>query len=755
MNPEWYLGIVLFLMAVAVLDLIVGVSNDAVNFLNSAIGSRVASRKTIFLIASCGLFAGVLFSSGMMEVARKGIFNPQFFTMPDLMMVFFAVMIADLIILDLFNTYGLPTSTTVSIVFELLGAAVFIALLKVLSEGRDIGAIGEYINSAKALGIISGILLSVVIAFVFGALAQFCARLLFTFHYEKYLPLFGGIWGGLCLSAISIFILLKGAKGATFITAEMAAYIKENLFSIALTILVVSGALFQLMISLFRVNVFKPIVLIGTFSLALAFAANDLVNFVGVPIASLHAYNAAMATASPLSVPMDMLAGKVPSALGLLLFSGVVMVLALWFSRKAKSVTETEIQLSSHDDATERFESLALSRVIVRMFMRVFAGTRALIPRRLRKFTRKRFARHEIERRGEFEHLPSFDLVRASTNLMMASILVSFATSLKLPLSTTYVTFMVAMGTSFADQAWGRDSAVYRVTGVLTVIGGWFMTALMAFLTAGTFVSIVFLGGWLGGVALLAFAAVLLWRAHGTHRERMALEEQEEVFNLKKIGNAEESARVTLHQTGTFLRLLRSHLDATFQSLFDSDRIELRNHYQARKQVQRWSSILSANVFKVMRLAYEQESVRNGNYSQTVLSLQSLAEGYRDIVTRSYLHVRENHKGLLSVQRSELAEVITQLLSLLEQVEADLLSGASTSSEGDLFALNEALAAEINRLLELQAERIHNRSSKTRLSILYFALLEDIARLAEQSVRLFRISKNLLPEHHTRALKER
>ncbi len=742
MSAEWYFWLVLFLILIAVLDLVVGVSNDAVNFLNSAIGSNVASRKTIFIIASAGLFVGVLFSSGMMEVARKGIFNPQFLTMPDLMMIFFAVMIADLIILDLFNTYGLPTSTTVSIVFELLGAAVCISLLKVLSDGKDIASIGQYINSAKALGIISGILLSVVVAFFFGAVAQFLARLLFTFHYERYLGMFGGLWGGLCLSAVSIFILLKGAKGATFITPELALFIKENLLFIALAIFFVTGVVFQMLVTFLKINIFKPIVLIGTFSLALAFAANDLVNFIGVPIASLHAYDAAMMSSNPLTVPMDMLAGKVPSSTFMLLMSGVVMVLALWFSRKARSVTETEIRLSSHQEVDERFESLALSRVIVRMFMRVFEGSRVLIPRSARKFARKRFARHEIEQKGEVEYLPSFDLVRASTNLLMASIVVSFATSLKLPLSTTYVTFMVAMGTSFADQAWGRDSAVYRVTGVLTVIGGWFITALMAFVTAGAFVSVLYLGGWLWAVVLVAVAGFMLWRAHGTHVKRQERKEQEEVFNLKKISDAEYSAQVTLHQVAVFLKLIHEHLQMGLQAFFESDRIELRRHFLARKQVQRWSSIISANVFKVMRLGYGQSTTQDTSYSQTVLSLQSIAEGYRDIVSRSYLHIRENHKGLLKAQKGELNQVLGQLLALIQRVEKDL-SGVESSSETELKSDNEALAREIDQFLHIQAERIHNRSSKTRLSILYFALLEDMSRLAEQTVRLYRISHRL------------
>ncbi|HKI50212.1 MAG TPA: inorganic phosphate transporter, partial [Desulfobacteria bacterium] len=481
MGSDIFLIAVVILLLFAVFDLVVGVTNDAVNFLNSSIGSRVAPFFVIMIVASLGILSGVTFSSGMMEVARKGIFHPQFFTMPELITIFMAVMLTDILLLDLFNTYGLPTSTTVSIVFELLGAAVAASALKIMQAEGTAMALGDYINTAKAMMIIFGILLSIAVAFCCGAVAQFITRLIFTFDYEKKLKRYGAIWGGVALATITFFILIKGAKGASFMTPEAVLWIKTHSLLILLGIFIVSAILLQIAISFFKINIFKPIVLVGTFALAMAFAANDLVNFIGVPLAGLSAYKTAMAAGNPLTVTMGALSGKVQSQTVVLLLAGIVMVVTLWFSKKARTVTETEISLGHQDETTERFESIWLSRTIVRMADSFFKTVGSLVPHNVRNGIRRRMDPHRAERVAFQGPKPSFDLVRASVNLMVASAVVSFATSMKLPLSTTYVTFMVAMGTSFSDQAWGRETAVYRVTGVLTVIGGWFMTALIAF----------------------------------------------------------------------------------------------------------------------------------------------------------------------------------------------------------------------------------------------------------------------------------
>ena len=484
---------VIILAGLAVFDLMVGVSNDAVNFLNSSIGSRVAPRYMIMIVASLGILAGVTFSSGMMEVARKGIFHPQFFTMPELMTIFLAVMITDVLLLDLFNTFGLPTSTTVSIVFELLGAAVAVSLVKIYMAGDSYGTVGEYINTGKAILIIMGILFSVGLAFFFGVICQFITRFVFTFDYQKRLKRYGGIWGGIALSVIAYFILIKGAKGASFLTPETVSWIKTHTWTILSTSFLFFAILFQLMALFTRINVLKPIVLMGTFAIAMAFAGNDLVNFIGVPMAGMNAYGVAADTINPLTATMEALQKPMRANTFLLLLAGAIMVATLWMSRKSRTVTQTELSLGRQDEGVERFGSSIFSRVVVGMVYGAFTFTRKLMPISLIKTISSRLDPGSYNSTPSAEGpVPSFDLLRASVNLIVASAIISFATSLKLPLSTTYVTFMVSMGTSLADQAWGRESAVYRVTGVMTVIGGWFFTALAAFTTALVFALLIY-----------------------------------------------------------------------------------------------------------------------------------------------------------------------------------------------------------------------------------------------------------------------
>ena len=509
---------VIILIGLAIFDLIVGVSNDAVNFLNSSIGSRVAPRHVIMIIASLGMLAGVTFSSGMMEVARKGIFHPQFFMMPELISIFLAVMLTDVLLLDAFNTFGLPTSTTVSIVFELLGAAVAVSLMKIYAAGDSFATLANYINTAKAFAIIMGILLSVVIAFFFGVVAQFMSRLIFTFDYMSRLKRYGGLWGGLALSVITYFILIKGAKGTSFLTPEAVSWIKTHTWTILSANLVFFAIIFQILTTFTKINILKPIVLVGTFALAMAFAANDLVNFIGVPLAGMSAYNVAMATADPLNAPMEALQEKVHTETFLLLIAGTIMVVTLWISRKARTVTKTEVSLGRQDEGIERFESSAISRIIVRMIYTLYGSVTRLIPIPVKRaFSDRMDPGAYVPVPKTDEKAPSFDLFRASVNLMVASAVVSFATSLKLPLSTTYVTFMVAMGTSLSDQAWGRESAVYRVTGVLTVIGGWFFTAFVAFTVSLIFAFIISFFKLPAIFGLLLLAVILIVNSYRWH----------------------------------------------------------------------------------------------------------------------------------------------------------------------------------------------------------------------------------------------
>jgi phosphate/sulfate permease len=737
MGTEPFFLAVLLLAGFAALDLIVGVSNDAVNFLNSSVGSRAASRSVILAVAALGILAGVTFSSGMMEVARKGIFHPSFFTMPELIVIFLAVMLTDIILLDLFNTYGLPTSTTVSIVFELLGAAVVVSILKVIQVGESAASIVQYINTGKALVIIGGILLSVVVAFICGTLAQLVSRLVFTFDYEKRLKRYGALWGGAALASITYFILIKGANGASFITPEMAEWFASHAATILLGIFAVSAVVLQMLLFL-RADILKPIVLIGTFALAMAFAANDLVNFIGVPMAGFHAYRAACASDSPLSGTMDALGEKVPTETGFLLLAGVIMVLTLWTSKKARTVTETEISLGQQDEAEERFESTLLSRVIVRMMVGFFETASRLIPHPLREAAARRLDTSLYATAVDEDNRPSFDMLRAGVNLMVASAVISYATSYRLPLSTTYVTFMVAMGTSFADQAWGRESAVYRVTGVLTVVGGWFMTAITALTISALFAVVIFYAKAYGVAALSALLVLTIWKNHHTHKQRASSSEMEEIFNLKKVQSIPQTISITFEHTAHLLREVRQSLDALLDALFAQNLYVLRKEKVKTKTIQRWANIIVANIFKAMRLLQREDTHLSYRYGQTIRRIQKLADGHRDIALRAYLHVSNHHKGLLDVQVEELSRVKTILYDVLSDVESTFnrkqMADFHTVAEKD-----QQLRKLAEQLHQQQMERIRDGSSKTRLTILFYAILGNATMLSRQNLRLLEI----------------
>jgi phosphate/sulfate permease len=738
MMIEVYFIAVIILLLFAVFDLSVGVANDAVNFLNSSLGSKVAPYFVIMIVASLGILTGVTFSGGMMEVARKGIFHPQFFTMPELITIFMAVMLTDILLLDLFNAHGLPTSTTVSIVFELLGAAVAVSLIKIMHAVDGSMTLGQYINSGKAMSIVFGILLSIVVAFFCGAVVQFISRLIFTFDYQKRLKRFGAIWGGLAMAIITFFILVKGAKGASFMTPETVRWIMSHSLLMLFSIFLVSAIFFQILISLFNINILKPVVLVGTFALAMAFAANDLVNFIGVPLAGLNAYQTAVASSDPLNITMVALSKKVQSHTILLLIAGGIMVLTLWFSKKARSVSETELSLGQQEEGTERFESIWLSRRIVSMVHSIVESIKNLTPRAVREHIGRRMnpnIHQPVVVRGK---QPSFDLVRASVNLMVASAVVSFATSMKLPLSTTYVTFMVAMGSSFSDQAWGMESAVYRVTGVLTVIGGWFMTAFIAFATCFVFAGVVYYLKAPGVLLLMCVAAFIIRQNHKKHKGRAREKEEQKIFNLKTVENAHEAVSNTFDHMAYFLKEIRQSLNVSFDALFDQDVDTLNRQRKKVKQIQIWSNIIMANVFKVLRLLQKEEPHISFKYAQTIRRLQKLSDGHRDIVLRSYVHTSNQHKGLLDVQIEELKKVKFCILDILEKVENAFNKKQIVDYQNiiDLYQYIRDLADQFN---EVQIERIRDDSSKTRLSILYYGIMGNCLMLTKQNIKLLEI----------------
>ncbi|NOY70277.1 MAG: inorganic phosphate transporter [Deltaproteobacteria bacterium] len=738
MGIEIFFTAVLLLLTFAVIDLVVGVSNDAVNFLNSSIGSKVAPRQVILIIASLGILAGVTFSNGMMEVARKGIFHPQFFTMPELIMIFIAVMVTDILLLDFFNTYGLPTSTTVSIVFELLGAAVAVSLIKIKAADGNAMTLGEYINTGKALIIVFGILLSIIVAFISGAVVQFFSRLIFTFDYRKTLKRYGAIWGGFAMSVFTFFILIKGAKGASFITDEVNLWIMNHTWLIMFLIFIITVVIFQALISFFNVNILKPIVLAGTFALAMAFAANDLVNFIGVPLAGLYAYQTAIAADNPLTISMGALSHKVQSQTSLLLIAGAIMVLTLWLSKKAKTVTETEINLGQQEEGTERFESIWLSRTIVNMVASMMNIFRIFFPDNVRKFIARRIDPGHYKPVEPQADRPSFDLVRASVNLMVATAVVSFATSMKLPLSTTYVTFMVAMGSSFSDKAWGRESAVYRVTGVLTVIGGWFMTAMIAFITAFIFANVIFHFRIPGFIALLLFAVVIIFKNKQKHKGRVEETESLKIFNLTQVSDARMAISNTFDHLAYLLKEIRESFDVTFDALFNEDLDRLSQERKKVKQIQLGANVIMANIFKVLRLQQKKDAKISYKYAQTIRRLQKLSDGHRDTVVRSYKHIGNKHKGLLDVQIEDLKKIKICIMDIFLKVEISFKNKEITNYQNiiDQYKYLRQLADRFN---QEQIERIRSDESKTRLSILFYAIVGNCLMMAKQNIKLLEI----------------
>lgn len=517
--------IIIFLFLLAIFDLSVGVSNDAVNFMTSAVGSKAGSFKRVVIVASVGVFIGAAMSNGMMDIARHGIFRPENFSFYDLICIFMAVMVTDIILLDVFNNLGMPTSTTVSMVFELLGATFVVALIK-MAGGMDLG-FDDLLNTEKALTVIMGIFLSVAIAFVFGMVVQFISRAVFSFNYRSNLKWKIGIFGGICLTAIEYFLLIKGVKDLTIMTPEFKAWVAHNTLWLVGVSLVVFTVLMQLL-HVLGVNVLKVIVLSGTFALAMAFAGNDLVNFIGVPLTGLAAFQDYIAngTGNPETHLMGVLNGPSNTPIYFLIGAGLIMVVSLATSKKAQHVTKTEIGLGSQQGGDEMFGSSRIARRLVRWTLNFIAWVRRVTPLRVRRWLNRRFNIDETI----MEQGAAFDLIRGSVNLVLAGALIAMGTSLKLPLSTTFVTFMVAMGTSLADRAWGRESAVFRITGVISVIGGWFLTAGVAFIGAGLIVLVMHYGGHWAMFALGALTIYILIRSNRRFHKRAKEEKGDTLF---------------------------------------------------------------------------------------------------------------------------------------------------------------------------------------------------------------------------------
>ena len=523
----FYLFLIIFLFVLAVFDLSVGVSNDAVNFMNSAIGSKAASFKVIMVIAAIGIFVGASLSNGMMDIARHGIYQPQHFYFSEIMCILLAVMLTDVVLLDIFNSLGMPTSTTVSLVFELLGGTVAISLIKIANSNGAL-QLGDLLNTDKAFTVILAIFLSVAIAFFFGAIVQYISRLIFTFNYKKHMNYFIGLFGGLAATSILYFMLIKGLKESSFMEGDLKTMIYSNTDTIVWGALIFFTLLMQVLHWL-KVNVFKVVILLGTFALALAFAGNDLVNFIGVPLAGYSSYMDLMAqggTTTTDTFLMESLLEPAKTPWYFLVGSGLVMVIALATSKKAQAVIKTSVDLARQSDGNENFGTSPVARVLVRTCNNASNTILSVVPLRVKDWIDSRFNNNEII----LEDKASFDLVRASVNVVLSGLLIALGTSLKLPLSTTYVAFMVAMGSSLADRAWGRESAVYRITGVLSVIGGWFITAGAAFIICFFVTMIMYFGGMTAMVIMIGVAAFILIRSNNKYRKKMKSEKQDDVF---------------------------------------------------------------------------------------------------------------------------------------------------------------------------------------------------------------------------------
>ncbi|MDR3297611.1 MAG: inorganic phosphate transporter [Prevotellaceae bacterium] len=716
---QFFVLILVFLIVLAMFDLFVGVSNDAVNFLTSAIGSQAASFRTVMLVASVGVLVGATFSSGMMEIARTGVFNPEMFTFAEIIIIFFAIAISDVLLLDIFNSLGLPTSTTVSIVFELLGGAVGTAIYKIKNDPLAAAQVSEYINNEKALAIVSGILISVVVAFTAGTIIQLITRLIFTFKYGAIYRYIGSVFGGLALTAIIYFLVVKGAKNSSFMRPEYVEWIGLHTLSILLYTFLAFTAIFQLLISLFNVNIFRIVILLGTFALAFAFAGNDLVNFIGVTLAAFSSYSAYAAShLAADAFTMESLRESVQTPTLVLLLAGGIMVLTLWTSKKARRVVQTSINLSSGSrGAKEQFGSSLLGRSLVRGVLSFDKVMHQLLPASFFGFMDRRMEK-PVHKKGEVV-LP-FDQVRASINLVVSSILIASATSLKLPLSTTYVTFMVAMGSSFADGAWDRESAVYRISGVLTVIGGWFLTALSAFTLCLGIATLALWGGNVAVVLLMLGVTALLLKLNFFAKKKK-VEQTFAPIKADKFAICKAVNVAVEHYFSSILTLYKEGLEH-----FESE--DLR----AMRRDKSAAANLHDAITKA-RGAYYEMAMEGGEdrldqdarlyYYRVLTSLKELSHGLRGVVGTACNHIDNNHRVFAGEMKSNLEKMMQDLHSLapflLRYVHLAADDETLTHRIADSTMLINGIQSQT--IAQIDSENLSLRNTELYLNFLQFS----------------------------------
>ena len=727
MGENIYVFMVVALGLLAIIDLVVGVSNDAVNFLNSAIGSKAISFRTIMIVASLGVAFGAMSSSGMMEVARKGIFNPGEFVFAEIMVIFMAVMITDILLLDFFNTLGMPTSTTVSIVFELLGAAVAVSLIKIIGVDGTFSDLGNYINTDKATEIILGILLSVFIAFTIGAIVQFISRVLISFNFKSNPKWVESLFGGVAITSIVYFILIKGLKSTAIFNGAVTEFVATNTNLFLLGNLIFWTLLSLLVATVFRWSVYTVVIVLGTFALAMAFAGNDLVNFIGVPIAALQSFQSWQGSGVDAELyNMAGLSAAVRTPTLLLLFSGLVMVLTLWFSSKAKSVVKTSVDLSRQDEGEERFQPNFLSRQVVKYSIAAAENITQVLPPKLLKRIDSRFEMPKVYvPKSKTQDMPAFDLVRAAVNLMVASVLISIATSMKLPLSTTYVTFMVAMGTSLADRAWGAESAVYRVAGVLNVIGGWFFTAFSAFTAAAIIATLLHFGGFVALLVLLLIAALLLTRNYMSHNKKSREIKAENSLRRAESSSIQGVIQESAENVAKTIKRSNKLYSNAINGLARHDLDMLKKNKKGIKKLSDEVDGLKNNIFYFIKNLDESSVGGASNFYINLLGiLQDYSQSLEYIAKVSHTHVNNNHKKLRYNQIKELKG----LDLAIEEVLNDTYEAFDKKSfESILTILNrkDELFDLVSEKIEKQVALTRTEESSPKNTTLYFSLLTE------------------------------
>ena len=748
----FYLFLIIFLFILAIFDLSVGVSNDAVNFLNSAIGSKAASFKVIMVIAAVGVFVGASLSNGMMDIARHGIYQPQHFFFSEIMCILLAVMLTDVVLLDIFNSLGMPTSTTVSLVFELLGGTVAISLVKIANSNGML-QLGDLLNTDKAFTVILGIFLSVAIAFFFGTVVQYISRLIFTFNYKKHAKYFVGLFAGLAATSILYFMLIKGLKSSSFMEVDLKELIYGNTDKVVWGAFIFFTILMQVLYWL-KVNVFKVVILMGTFALALAFAGNDLVNFIGVPLAGYSSYMDLMAqggTTTTNTFLMESLLEPAKTPWYFLFGSGIVMVIALATSKKAHNVVKTSLDLSRQSEGNENFGTSPVARTLVRTCNNISNTILSVVPPRMKDWIDSRFDNSEMI----LEDKASFDLVRASVNVVLSGLLIAVGTSLKLPLSTTYVAFMVAMGSSLADRAWGRESAVYRITGVLSVIGGWFITAGAAFTICFIVALLIHVGGIAAMAAMVGLAVYMLIRSHLTYRKKMKKEamqqevdstisklrettDKREALSLFREHSREELCNVLNFASDAFSRSVHGFMDENLRELRKvMSAVEEKKSYL--KQVKRVGTLgvtqLEHDIAIDKGLYYYQG---NDFASEIIFSIRRLTEPGKE-------HVDNHFSPLSEVQKEDFGKMTDNIVSFLKRGAA-MIESNDYHRLDDLVAESTELNAGLTLLKKEELKRIQGQSGSTKVSMVYLNMVQEAQNVVAFTTNLLKVSRKFQKE---------